>query len=670
MAAPTLHSDLHRNAARWTDASPDYVGLLATAGGGIATPSPDVSTGLVNLATRSPVVLAFIMDSDPDYIYVGHSPTRFPGDLTDPQPFDNDTVVLVGDQDASIVPIVLPNNAFARLPSNVTCHTAAVIRGPAMHAAATVALRSGAHATGDADTNDLRLRKVMLLPTEIATAAISASPNGRYSLPGFHHNFLAGPMASGVGAAVATFTPLEEWWRGCCTQPAGATTSVLEVTPTAVANPIQVGLVNRWVDQVKRRNLSLLGVGGPQLSTAAFNAGVAAIQTTLTTNANAAITCDRAKSDKTFAQKHGDALGNLLFRCCDVTTDSNLPEVHRLLVAAHKSKEYGIIGALFMERVMVSPVPLGSANVPLATTKLVDDVFRSYLPGGTGLDFGKGLSPFAIVCEGHREMTSVKRAVKNAELVETGGNVSLADAASLTSSDVKFPNEVWIAGEKLYGWSIVVDVFHGVNHPVAQSVRDSVSEIVPQLHRLTSSMSDTPSLGMDLACRVMYGLQQEYFFYLRRLAETATATPPPVITVPDFGVVRRAVATFTAESLSPLPRPWCSLVDAPKTQVENATPRSSVRDVVGAVAAVNPHADSRLVQRFRDSDFATISAMLKDSDAEPPTIGGKPVCLTWALKGTCTTSCKRKDVHIRYSRPIVQKLHELLDKCGVPNPQP
>ena len=40
-------------------------------------------------------------------------------------------------------------------------------------------------------------------------------------------------------------------------------------------------------------------------------------------------------------------------------------------------------------------------TTPMASTKMVDQVFRAYQPGGTGLKFGQGLSPFSIVLAGH-----------------------------------------------------------------------------------------------------------------------------------------------------------------------------------------------------------------------------------------------------------------------------
>ena len=88
------------------------------------------------------------------------------------------------------------------------------------------------------------------------------------------------------------------------------------------------------------------------------------------------------------------------------------------------------------------------------------------------------------------------------------------------------------------------------------------------------------------------------------------------------------------------------------------------------VPTFNADADKRLLERFRSSDFTTIGALVGDKDSEVPQHNGNPVCLTWALKGACSSTCKRAYQHQHYPRATLQKLHAFLDKCGVKNTQP
>ena len=122
-------------------------------------------------------------------------------------------------------------------------------------------------------------------------------------------------------------------------------------------------------------------------------------------------------------------------------------------------------------------------NAPIVTPKLVNNVFCLYQPAPTGLEFGQGLSPFAIVCQGHSGVKEVEMMVRDASLVESGTSTSLADTRSLISTDVRFPKDAVMAADKLTGWSIFLDLFHGSTHPIAEAVQRAVSEITPGLHR-------------------------------------------------------------------------------------------------------------------------------------------------------------------------------------------
>ena len=86
----------------------------------------------------------------------------------------------------------------------------------------------------------------------------------------------------------------------------------------------------------------------------------------------------------------------------------------------------------------------------------------------------------------------------------------------------------------------------------------------------------------------------------------------------------------------------------------------------GVVTKVDPNADHTLMKRFADCPHSTISALIAAGNgAELPKHGANPVCLTWALKGSCSSGCKRKAMHVRYSRVTIQKVNEFLDTCGV-----
>ena len=65
----------------------------------------------------------------------------------------------------------------------------------------------------------------------------------------------------------------------------------------------------------------------------------------------------------------------------------------QLAASSSKHRNYNIVGGLLIERTVAARRSLTVANAPLATTSLVDTVFRSYTPASTGLSFGKGATP-------------------------------------------------------------------------------------------------------------------------------------------------------------------------------------------------------------------------------------------------------------------------------------
>ena len=66
----------------------------------------------------------------------------------------------------------------------------------------------------------------------------------------------------------------------------------------------------------------------------------------------------------------------------------------------------------------------------------------------------------------------------------------------------------------------------------------------------------------------------------------------------------------------------------------------------------------------------SINAMVGGRQLTVPTNAGKPVCMMWALKGACNSTCCRRASHVRYPREVNQALGALLEACEVPNAQP
>jgi hypothetical protein len=126
-----------------------------------------------------------------------------------------------------------------------------------------------------------------------------------------------------------------------------------------------------------------------------------------------------------------------------------------------------------------------------------------------GLTLGRGLTPFSVVCEGHANAKKLKRDVNKNEIALGSALISLSDADALTTNDISLPTEPYIAQEKMMGWSILVNCFHGHTTQIAINVRAAVAALLPYVHPLVHQVSASHSVGMENLCQVMYELQQD-----------------------------------------------------------------------------------------------------------------------------------------------------------------
>ena len=112
------------------------------------------------------------------------------------------------------------------------------------------------------------------------------------------------------------------------------------------------------------------------------------------------------------------------------------------------------------------------------------------------------------------------------------------------------------------------------------------------------------------------------------------------------------------------------MIDAPKSSKRLSNQLPTTRQRTGAEPTCNANADSKLMTRYCEAGFSTITAMTGDNEVETPKHAGKEVCLSWALKGSCSATCKGKTSHVRCPRDTIKEIHKVLDACGVLSGQP
>lgn len=663
-ATPSLVSDLFVEPGHWLEHTPDWGVLQNTFSAASGQDANQIRRHLVNLNHRSPTTVVFCIVGDPDHIYACHTPTLFPGNPAAATPFDDLCVVLLGDDIDAATTNVLPGNCFARRVVRALTH--AYLTGAHGHGAAPPVFRHGPHAAGAADTDEVEFRPVFLMDPAHAPDLMLERPNGVYTLLAFYDLFIRGPATSGDAAQEAYIAPLLNWYRAACTTDANGHPAHA-ITPVTSALPLQNLLLQSWAGRTKFQMKTALGTGGPGLTSVAFNAGVTSLETAIRETSAAAITYQRDASQKTFTEQYGTAIAQLMYNLSNTTRDEDIPDIHKLLAKSPKGRAYAILASYLEERAYASELPLTSGCLPLASTKLVDQVFRAFKPACVGTTFGEGLSPFSCVCEGHVEAQTVQLMVKKAEIAEQSASMTLTDAERLTSTDVRFPTTPQTAIEKLYAWSIVVDLFHGVAHPIADNVRAFVKAVGPGLH-VIYSQATVPATGMSYVNRVLYEAQQDYFRWASCTARENRAAHRPA--APTFDRIIDAVLTFRVSSLSEIPNHWYDMLELPPpTPERTANQERAPRAQAASTAVFNAHADRSMLTRFRESEFPNISSMMEGKDVTIPKHAGKDVCLVWALKGECSAGCKRKAQHVRYSQATNRSISELLTKCGVPAAQ-
>ena len=660
-------SDYYSEAGNWDRPNPNYNTLLGQVGGGSGNSQAQVASALLNIASHSPVVIAFIMHDDEDKIFVGHTVTKYPTDLENNTPFDDLVTILVGNDLATAVDIVLPAESFQRT-ADVRALTTDEMTGANGHGTAGGAVvRFGPHGTGVANTTQLRARRAMLLPPSASGDILSGAPDGSYSLIGFW-NTLVQPGVTDADADIqALWEPVRDWYRVACTND-NTGHSVLNIESIVTANPLHRARLNAWSGRQRNAMLTRAGRGGATLTAAAFQAGIANLTNTLDNNAAAAIAYHRDRNDKSFTDRHGQALAQRVHRLCGVADDAHLPEIHVLLAKAPKGKEFSIIQSALATRAESSSVQLNARSAPLATTTLVDEVFRSFNPAATHFKPGSGLSPFAIICEGHAESHKINKAIRKAEIASEAGGLTLRDAETLVSTDVHMPTSAYAVIEKICGWSVTVDVFHGSAHPISTAIRNAARALTPSIHRCYQAMGDDPKKAMEFLIRCMYEMQQDYVSYVNGLvANTGPA-------VPSFASVINAIESCRDGSISTLPFHYQALLHEEPSNSRSSGNRGGnagrESTSTGTGSMVNSHVDSGLRTRFANHGSPSISAMTQGHDVTFPKQSGKEVCLTWALKGQCSRSCRRKEAHIRYNAETIRAIHTLMDECGVATVQP
>eukprot|EP00957_Ditylum_brightwellii_P093344 7107849-Ditylum_brightwellii.AAC.2 len=164
----------------------------------------------------------------------------------------------------------------------------------------------------------------------------------------------------------------------------------------------------------------------------------------------------------------------------------------------------------------------------------------AFYPLPPGLMFGTGLSPFPIICQCHAEALLECNHICKAKLAKQGGQVPLADADTLISTDICFANSIQVAA-----------------HNVTMTVHAVMLYIVPHLSDIYDNCGNK-SVAISVINWVLFAVKGDYFQHLHNMNVAPTTTHSPT-----FQQIIDALVCGQFDSLSSLPTQGYLLNSAP-----------------------------------------------------------------------------------------------------------
>ena len=293
--ASFLFSDFFNDAGAWTTQNPDHLNTLVPLVGNAAAADRNVcSRTIVNMSEHAPTLVAFIDSRDPENISFAHSPVFYPNHPTHNSAYNDHIVLTMGNDGSRAISVAVPTLAFARA-ANIRCLR--LPQAAAQLVAAPAVVNQGPHAGTAAHTDVIEVRRALLMPPADIPRILTEAPLGAMTKAAFYQRFIQAGMTHTDADVVAIWTDIGLWFRAACTMAntGGADVNSLAVTPAMPANPADMFAVGAWCASRKEQLERRAGVGGPGLTTNAFNAGINNLQTTMNDVATQRLDFERAR---------------------------------------------------------------------------------------------------------------------------------------------------------------------------------------------------------------------------------------------------------------------------------------------------------------------------------------------------------------------------------------
>ena len=653
------------NDANFEEPHPTLASLVARFGQGTGIPAITVLGDSVVLRETTPTAIAMLMLGDEGNIHILHRPTILRGGAL------NGTYVgILGAEEDGCLPSVIQAGMFDRLVAKPVAPLADIVAH--LTGGAIFAPDPGA---GDPGVAPLEARRAIVLPTAWVARGVGQTT---FTHLEFYNEFLL-PLTAGPPAELAAHQEWVDWWRYTVTALAGAAGAPgAPNSRQPFPAPLDLRAIMTLGQYMRRRMIQqdLIHVAPPlapgALTGTVVQDAMGQINTTLTDQEAARVARQEAKANRTVTDRYGPDIAGTLQNLCEVDSDDLLPDLHRVLAKNTESSRDSILidGALLQARARTT-LPIAEGNCAIVTKHTVD-IFRSHRVYSDGVQLGEGLTPFAIVCQGHPNAQAARQALEDAGRVERGASLTLADARAIAVSDARLPTMLHHLVEKVYGYSLVLDLYLGATHGLASAIRINALNLGPALMAL-ATYHGAPSTALRMGIRVVFQVQQHTFRWFRNRRATPHGTAVPV---PDYAGLVSDVGSFLLSGVPELPYGWNSLI----LQENNVAPQEPTTDRIRGGAGTNAQLtvqnsrwDADLKKRWKISKFDKTSQMTANFQADsehaayttmvPKFSDGQVACLNWACKGQCSSGCPRKAAHRQMGVAMIQAVHTLMDRC-------
>jgi hypothetical protein len=634
---------------------------------------------LMQMAENTPTMVAYVDRTSSSYIQIAHAPTllgnspglALPGNLRDQLLF------LKGWEPDTLEPEVLPRDIFAHAPATrvplTMADTLTLLNAAGAGSALGYADALTAADVAAGTARDLEVRRAVVLPTQ------------------WHHRIVQHPHVltprQFYDAFIAPLTPAElvthasvcAWWEATCVKGqghGGNQVTTVGQYPVYVSPPHRAMIMRR----LRMKAHSLLSAGGlAGRKDDTITSSVERLRNTLELQETARAVA-RA-TPRAFSEKYGIDMATVLHRLCGVGADAQLPPLLRSLAACkEKSTETSIINMALLNAGQADP-NINEINLPRCGPHLLS-LLRNHNYVGLPLELGDGLTPFAVVCQGHPQNKDILELATKQVAMESGHNtINLSDADTFKVKDVRFPRTLNQVSDKCRAYSTICQVIFGDTNPFVTGLRAGLDITLPQLLQLESLYTHNPRMAMMLGLRFMYWIQCQAFLYWRKVRVRLPGHP--AVAQPDYETLADQFATNMHDQALPrLPDSWMSVV---KTQLPELYPDTSrIRGggngnptspggggTSGRTANLVRNLNSMVsvVQKFAAGGFRSVNELLQrwknNHGGQAPRIPQCPpvgeVCLRWACTNECREDCPRKAAHVHYGNDVQSQICTLID---------